>query len=171
MFSGGGKMRRLVYLMVVCSGLAGCGLFTPRNDFEDPAVEGTGTTDYFNFAALIASSGEKFSKLDWYELFDDQFRYVNAHLADVDYDKNEFINHLQQQQKLFSDAAVTWSNTGDFLRTQDTITLSDVSYTIQSGSTTFSGISRFTIIRSDNIWHIAFWVDEPETDPFFSRTE
>ena len=171
MFISGGIMRWLVFFLAVCSVFFGCGLFTPRTDFEDPAPEETGASDYLNFAVLIESSGEKFSKLDWYELFDDQFKYVNAHLADVDYDKNEFINHLQQQQKLFPDAAVTWNNTDDILRTQDTIMLSDVGYTIRSGNSTFTGISRFTIVRSSNIWHIAFWVDEPATAPFFSRTE
>lgn len=155
-------------MLTIIVAVTGCGLFTPRTDFEDPVI---GTEDYFNFATLIEGAKEKFSKLDWYELFDDRFKYLNVRLANVEYDKTAMINHLSQQHAIHGDAEVVWSNTDDFLKTQDTITLSNVRYSVQTGNSTFSGASRFVIVRSNTIWRIASWIDEPETDPFFSRAE
>ena len=164
-------MKRLMFSLFIAMGLAGCGLFTPRTDFEDPASEG-GTVDHFRFASLLEGSGEKFSKLDWYELFDDHFKYINVRLANVEYDKTALISHLFQQHEIYPQAVVKWSNTDGFLRNIDTITLSNAGYTVESGDDIFSGTSSFTIIRDAvNIWHIVSWTDEPATDPFFSPAE
>jgi hypothetical protein len=151
--------------------VGGCGLFTPRTDFEDPVTDYP-TVDYFNFGALLAGSSEKFSKLDWYELFDDNFKYVNVRLANIEYDKTALINHLYQQREIYPNVNVQWDNTSNFSRSINTINLSNVGYTVQDSTAQFTGTSSFVIIRdANNIWRIAIWTDEPDAVPFFSPAE
>ena len=156
---------------VFCCVVAGCGIFTPRDDFETPEVT-TSVGDPFHFADLLKGSGEQFSKLDWNDLFDEEFKYTNIRLADIVYDKQALINRLELQHEIFPGVVVNWKNEESPLINVDMITL-NVSYSIATTESPetplFSGNSGFVIVRgSDNIWRIRSWTDEPNGEPFFS---
>ena len=166
--------RLFFILLIVCSYFS-CGIFTPRDEFEDPLVDDT-EEDYFKFSKLLSGTGEEFSKLDWYELFDDGFKYTNVRSANIDHSKSDFINHLSQQQEVFPDYLVSWEKKESPLRNIDTITLNNVWYYVRepevSDSILFSGKSAFVIVRDDGfVWRITRWTDDPNDALFFSPGE
>lgn len=150
-----------------------CGLFMPRTDFELP--ESKKAEDPFNFRSLLEGSGEQFSKLDWYELFDTDFKYTNVRLGNIEYGQEAFINLLNQQVEIYPDVQVTWVNNEGFPGDVNLITLSNISYTITTSSqpdvVLFSGISQFILRRDQAQWRILEWTDEPTSESFFSPAE
>ena len=165
-------ISKFFLLPIAVSCWIGCGLFTPRTDFEPPISDQGGTVDHFNFVSLLEESGEKFSKLDWYELFDDDFRYINVRLASGSYGKTDLINHLSQQHEIYPDAKVDWVNREGIIRNINTITLSNVDYTVECSNDTFTGTGSFRCVRDDNnIWRIMQWNDDPDENQFFSPAE
>ncbi len=160
----------MIALTVLC-GLF-CSVFKPREDFDPPGTTGY-IDDPFNFAGILEGSGEEFLKLDWYELFDDEFEYVNIRLANIVYDKSAFINRLFLQQEIYPDVKVKWVNKEGFLITVNTITIRHVLYTVADkadpDTPLFSGSCGFVIVRHDDrIWRILSWTDEPDGVSFFS---
>ncbi|MBN1308704.1 MAG: hypothetical protein JXA18_12345 [Chitinispirillaceae bacterium] len=166
------SLPKIILTAILCCGFVSCGIFAPREDFELP-VSDERIGDPFNFASLLDGSGEQFSKLDWYELFDDKFEYVNVRLANIVYDKSALISRLFLQHDIFPGVAVTWVNNEGILITIDMITLRNVSYAVAMKETPetplYSGNSGFIIVRgNDNIWRIRSWTDEPSGEAFFS---
>jgi hypothetical protein len=166
------RILTVILTFVCCCGLISCGIFTPRDDFDLPESNAD-IDDPFNFGDLLEGSGEQFSKLDWYDLFSDDFKYSNVRLAKIDYDKSTLINRLFLQHDIFPRVVVSWVNNGGILSTVDMITLSNVSYTIAMaetpGTALYTGNSGFEIVRgTDKIWRIKSWTDEPSGEAFFS---
>ena len=167
-------MKLYYFIMIGLLLLIRCGIFSPRTDFELP--ESKKVEDPFNFGSLLDGSGEQFSKLDWYELFDSDFKYTNVRLGNIEYGQKELINQLNQQEEIYPDVEVKWVNDEGFPRDVDIITLSNISYTVfnpaQPDTILFSGISQFVIRRDQTkIWRILEWTDEPTNESFFSPAE
>ena len=163
---------RYIIIVVMCLTLPLCGVFTPRDDFEEPLNDKT-ADDYFNFQHLMTGTGEEFTKLDLYELFDEHFKYTNIRLANIDYMKSEMINFLSQQHERFPEYKVSWEKKDKPLRNIDTITMNNVWYTItepeHSDSVLYSGNCGFIIVRDlSSVWRLIRWTDEPADQSFFS---
>jgi len=166
-----GIMKRML-TVIICSVVFQCGIFSPRDDFELPGGDES-TGDPYSFAELLEGSGERFSELDWYDLFDEGFNYVNVRLANIVYDRSALISRLYLLREMYPRIVVTWQNNDRLLREIDTITLNNVFYAVADKDapdhSLYSGNSGFIIVRDyDKVWRILKWTDEPSGDAFFS---
>jgi|GEM_PF-5199865 len=169
------KVQIILMAVVLCLA-AGCGIFSPRTDFESPKGE-DGTVDPFNFGDLLDGSAERFTAEqlapDWTDLFSDDLRYVNVLSASLEYGKAALISHLSRQHNLHPGYTVKWERPGSFPAYADVITLTDIVYEVVDAASPqnalYSGTCRFIIVRDDkSMWRIHTWTDEPDSEPFFS---
>ena len=95
---------QITFLTVV---IAGCGIFTPRNQFEEPLfiIE----TDRFSFSKLLENSGENFTSLHLDEVFSESFTYkdINSR-GGLPYDKNQIKDKLRQIESEYPEIRIEW---------------------------------------------------------------
>ena len=168
-YINGMNLMRIIGATLLCNFMITCGIFTPRDGLEQPEIK-INIGDPFSFSTLLEGSGQQFSKLNWYELFHDDFTYTNTRLVGEPSDKTSFIDHLEGQYDQFPEATVAWDGMEFFSTSDDdTFILNDVTYKIVNADTSFdSGSSNFIIIRdSTSIWQILRWTDLPFTTKYF----
>jgi len=151
-----------LYLLI----LTGCGIFSPRDEFEKPSKDST-KEDSFNFSSLIGGTGYRFSNPgNLNELFSDDFFYKDINSGEhVRYTKNRLITCLEQL-KIDS---VVWSKGNGERRIQgDSIFINNFEYSVFIPGVydlaAYSGISNFRIVKIDMSWYIASWTDIPSSE-------
>lgn len=143
---------------------AGCSLFYPNDPVEYPEE----ISDTFNFAGILVTTYEKFSKLNYEDLFNDNFEY---HGNDYQvFFKRRLLDRLNQIEGTYDSIGVKWdttsaSNEPDIFDKNDTITLyrKYEIFTGQASDTlTHKGRSRFDLVFHSikNTWTIIQWYDE-----------
>lgn len=148
-----------------------CGIFTPRDDFEQP--DHMTHSDPYNFSEIIKGAGVSFDKLGYEDLFNNDFMYHDYNSGTCS--KNVFINYLQKTQLNHENMTVTWG-TPSIRREGDTLYLSEITYKVFLNGTSdipdFSGSSNFALIRTVQ-WRFIRWDDIPsdKSRSFFSPIE
>lgn len=161
---------------ICCCGVAGCGLFSPREDFELPRGD-QGVGDPFNFGFLMEGSPEYFRteqlKPLWSELFDDELVYTN-NLSSEKFNRDEVVSNLVQIYNRQRNYRVIWKKDKDFPSyTKNEIVLETVEYNVvdpdSSDTVPFSGSCNFTIVRDEkDLWRIKTWMDITSKGSFFA---
>jgi hypothetical protein len=147
--------------IIIASFLSGCGIFTPRDDFETPEKKSVAVVDRFNFATVISRATAKTYTLQTYEkLFNDNFKYHDLNSEECD--KNQFIKHLQQIENLYPRFSIVW----------DTITyapdniISGLKYTVTIDTTETPRVIRECslnmVLAKDGEYKIVSWDDFPD---------
>ncbi|HON09888.1 MAG TPA: hypothetical protein PLE24_03385 [Chitinispirillaceae bacterium] len=167
-------MRIAILITFLTVVMAGCGIFTPRNQFEEPLfiIE----TDRFSFSKLLENSGENFTSLHLDELFTESFTYkdINSR-GGLPYDKNQIKDRLRQIESEYPDLRIEWVDSS-FTRKGDSIFLEQTGYAVfldkNSLAPDFTGSSNFALARSTG-WQICRWIDMPSGNEksFFAPQE
>jgi len=160
-------------VLFVCS----CGLFSPRlSEYPEPDQE---IRDYFNFNTMLLLGGERFSKQNFEDFFDESFLYevgLNS------YSKTDLMNRLNLVLKNYDTLWVVWTEDPDRNEVLDqtktnvlyrTYTVHVVTFPDSSlpekTEVQYGGSSYFDITY-DNLrgWQISRWVDLPLSDQVHS---
>ena len=167
------QRRLLVAVFAAAVWCASCSIFSPR-DSELPVTPEN--VDPLNFAAIMEKSGsdglgtgEKFAKLRYEDLFDDELTYEDINSGV--YTKGQLIQRLQQIPIQYPSIKVTWEG-GEWWKRSDTLIFTDIKYSIETagaGSQIETGRSNFIVVKGWE-WHIAQWRDAPgkQDKSFFS---
>lgn len=167
-------MKYRLLLLVLFSG---CGIFTPRDDFQQPKSSGR-IPDPFSFSSLLDSTSERFTNLGYDELFSDQFRYVDINQGESrEFSKEQMKTRLRQIENLHNqDSLVVIWQDGDIIKNSDTIHIDEISYAVffsgTEGNPHFSGTSNMVIVKNGH-WQIHRWKDHPSSinPSFFSPVD
>ena len=158
-------MRKSLLIISLAAFFTGCGIFTPRDQFEEPDL--ISENDPFSFSALLKNSGQRFSRLHPDELFNDNLLYVDVNSgASFKYTKAQMKDRLRQIESKYPDFRVEWDEWNDSTSViiADTIYLEEARYSVflsrESQEPEYCGKSRFTIVRNQ-IWQIYRWTDIP----------
>jgi hypothetical protein len=143
--------------------ISGCGIFVPRDNFENPLFPNDKTSDPFNFNELMKSIGAGgANNINLNELFEESF-YYNIRGDENRIGKDIFINNLKTQKARYPDLSVKWEisiyPSGD-----KEMLVRDVKYSIFLDSDTildYSGRSEFLIVKIDS-WKFQGWTDIPD---------
>lgn len=114
-----------IAVQLICSG---CGLFSLRDDFEDPMRQ-ISQRDLFHFSEILNESTEEFSKLAYDDLLNDVFEFHDVNSNTATFNKQDFIGHLQQLENLYPKVWVEWKNQTALVR-GDTIFINDAQYSV-----------------------------------------
>jgi len=150
--------KRLV--LIIAMFFSGCGLFSPRENFEipDPNVN----SQPFSFESILDSIGEKFEKNGYEDVFIDSLIYQDMNSGV--FSKKDLVSHLQQVQLEYKSMVVTWYKGEILSKKADTLILTNVNYKIDLNSgaenAIYTGRSDFTFAKN-NQWQIVKWVDYP----------
>lgn len=151
-----------IAVLLICSG---CGLFSLRDDFEDPLRQ-TSPRDLFHFGELLNKSTEEFSKLAYDDLLNDAFEFHDVNSNKAIFTKQDFIGHLQQLENSNQEVWVEWKNQTALVR-GDTIFINDAQYDIylqgSADTADFQGKSTLQIVRNAGVWQFYRWTDVPDT--------
>jgi hypothetical protein len=155
--------------------LSGCGIFTPRDNFENPLAPNDKNTGSFSFNELMKFVGiEGLNNSDLDELFDFNFSY-NIRADENNIDKVIFIANLKAKNIQYPKLTVKWEKTIQPSTDNNEISFREVKYSIYLYSDTilsaYTGKSHIIIRKIENTWKIFKWTDIPdETDKnsFFS---
>lgn len=158
-------MIRLVILSILMI-FHGCGIFSPREDFEEPQGQ---TVDPYNFDGILSSLGEHFISTNPVELFDMGMVYIDFNTGpERKFNKNQLVNNFRNLLEQKYEFSVTWSDsTADHQDVGDSLFINKVRYQItykqkNSDSTiTEYGSSDF-ILKGKPAWKICFWADIPD---------
>jgi len=160
-------MRSRLIIIFILMFLSGCGIFTPRDQFEIPEAQDISENDPFSFSSLLKNSDQHFNRLHPDELFSDFIIYVDVNSgANVKYNKSQMKDRLRQAENEYPGLRVEWSEWNDSTSVLigDTIYLEEARYSVflsrESQEPEYFGKSRFTIVRNQ-IWQIYRWTDIP----------
>jgi hypothetical protein len=103
---------------------SGCELFYPDAQVENPEI--VKNDDPFAFAGLLQNTQERFSKLNYEDLFNERFTYFGN--DNQVFSRRQELDRLDQIERLFDDIQVTWdttaaSNEPSVFNKSDTISL------------------------------------------------
>lgn len=158
-------MIRFLTLLVFLTFLR-CGIFTPREDFEEP--DGN-TVDQYNFNGILSSLGERFISTNLVELFDDALIYIDFNTGpERKFNKNQLVNNFRNLLEQKYEFSVTWSDsTADHQDVGDSLLINKVRYRIiykeknGDNTTTEYGSSDF-VLKGKPAWRISSWTDIPD---------
>lgn len=158
------KTRLLILLALMA--FHGCGIFSPREDFEEPQGQ---TVDPYNFDGILSSLGEHFVSTNPVELFDMSMIYIDFNTGpERKFNKNQLVNNFRNLLEQKYDFSVTWSDsTADYQDIGDSLFISKVRYQIiykqKNGDSTVTeyGSSDF-ILKGKPAWKICYWADIPD---------
>ena len=148
---------------VIAAFAVSCGIFSPR-DSEIPPPDIRGGLDTLNFKAILAGTGEQFTKLQYEDLFSDALTYEDMNSGP--YTKDRLIQRLHYIQQQYQKIKVRWTAGGIWKNSSnDTIILSGLKYAVFLSGDYYStpddsGSSNFTVVK-DLEWHISQWYDMP----------
>lgn len=158
-------------LIIAVFFLSGCGIFTPRDNFELPEKKNSTIFDRFHFATVISQASAIPYTLQTYDkLFSADFRYHD--LNSEEYGKDQFIKHLQQIENLFPRFSITWDSVAF---AADNI-ISGLKYTIITDTTetpkNIRQCSLNMVLVRDGDYKILSWDDFPDGNQksFFAPT-
>lgn len=146
---------------VIAVVMASCGIFSPR-DSETPEIPGR--LDPLNFKAILAGTGEQFTKLQYEDLLSDTLLYEDMNSGP--YSKDRLIQRLHYIQQQYLHIQVRWTAGGIWKNSSnDTIILSGLKYSVFLSGDYYStpddsGSSNFTVVKGLE-WHISQWYDMP----------
>jgi hypothetical protein len=158
-------MRKVAFITAVFSlAVASCGIFDPR-PVEYPANEAV--QDQFNFASLLWNTNRQFTKLEYADLFTEDFVYVD--INGNEFDRKTFTDHLYTIQRRY-EISITWRDDSLHDKTiQDTFFI-DRSYHVSAMDTvaippksyTVNDQASFKLIfnSTKNNWNICYWKDK-----------
>ena len=158
-------MRIINYIVVLMAlAVSSCGIFEPR-PVEFPANEAV--QDPFNFASLLWNTNKQFTKLEYTDLFSEDFIYVD--INGNEFDRKTFTDHLYTIQRRF-EISITWRNDSLNDKTiQDTFFI-DRGYRISALDTlaippktyAINDQASFKLIFNPTInnWNICYWKDK-----------
>jgi hypothetical protein len=142
-----------------------CGIFSPR-PVEYPTP--TGVDDPFNFASILWSTGKKFTKLEYIDLFADGFSYIDVN--GNTFTKDDMRNHLITIQRQLTIKSSTWkkdtANPDIFF--SDTLIIVNRTYDVSAqdpllpaSEYAFADKASFRLLfnATKNAWTIAEWKD------------
>lgn len=150
--------------------LLSCGIFTPRES-EPPAPPGR--TDPLSFSAIMNGTGYQFAKLDYEDLFSEDFGYADCNSGSAN--RSQSIQKLQLIQRQNPVIAVQWTSGTVIPKPNDTFYLNGLQYKIflsgnMTGTPDDSGSSDFVVVEVNSDWQICLWRDCPNSQgrSFFS---
>jgi hypothetical protein len=148
------------------AGLAGCGLFSPRDSETPPAPS---AADPFNLAGLFEQAVPSVGKPNYDALIADTSVYQQDNALPVD--KQRLITRVGTVDSKYPNIHVVWTFSNSdppMFKTTDTTVLNNVLYKVFVNGTTdsslvYAGSSYFRIIFIDylNQWQILYWNDIP----------
>lgn len=162
-------MKNVFLLIFLHTFIVGCGIFTPRDSFEEPAW--STPDDPFNYNEILSSVGrrEKIVSTDPDELFDDKMSYIDNNI-EKKYPKKDFVSNIRilKQQYNFT---VTWGDSTKENPVQfsdDTLRINKISYKVvfaEKGSSINKieiGECDFKLVGKPSAMKISSWVNIPD---------
>lgn len=138
-----------------------CGIFQPRDVFEDPVVNSS-YDDPLHFSAIYESIGELVTWRNYDELFSDTLYYYDVISSIQISGKEIMVRHL----KNISVYSVNWTvESGSVSKGADYYYIPGVRYSISdsSGTVSYSGLSNIRLVN-DGRFKIVSWTDIPDGD-------
>lgn len=165
-----GFLNKILFLGLAA--LSGCGIFSPRDEFENPSDKSS-TKDPFNFSSLLQGTAFRFNNsANLNEIFSDKFVYQDINSGEhIRNSKDRLISRLEQ---LEIDSVVWKKGDGDRRIQGDSVIINNYEYSVyvpgMVDTVAFSGLSNFSIVKIDLSWYIVHWVDMPssEANSFFA---
>lgn len=159
-------MKRRILILLIMVVFHGCGLFSPREDFEEPQGQ---SVDPYNFDGILSSLGEHFISTNPVEIFDMGMIYIDFNTGpDRKFNKNQLVNNFRNLLEQKYDFSVIWSDsTADHQDIGDSLFINKVRYQItykpkNSDSTIIEYGSSDFILKGKPAWKICFWADIPD---------
>jgi hypothetical protein len=153
-------MDKILALVVIVV-FSGCGIFSPREDFELP--DSNAGSQLLSFGGILDSVGEKFEKTGYEDIFADSLIYQDMNSGG--FTKKELVSHLQQVQIEYKNMVVKWMpKRENSIKINETLILYKVEYLVilNTSADSITGRSDFTLAKN-NQWQIVKWVDYPSS--------
>lgn len=168
-------MNKLITLLILLV-FNGCGIFTPRDEFEEP--DGNSSIDPFNFDQLLSGQGQHFNSTDPDEIFDTGLIYIDFNTgSERKFSKVQITDNLRILKQNY-ELSVVWNDSfAEYNYVHDSMFISKVRYRISykeknGDSTKYEfGSSDFKLVKK-KIWTIYYWADIPDragSPSFFVR--
>jgi hypothetical protein len=164
------RIPGLVLIVPLLMVIGGCELFYPDSIVETPEL--VQNEDSLNFAGILDSTRERFTKLNYEDLFNERFTY---HASDNQiFNRRQLLDRLDVIERSYDQIQVLWdttaaSNEPDIFNKQDTVALYRKYHLITFSSTAkqqkdYYGRSRFDLMYHPfkNSWCILRWYDEKD---------
>lgn len=159
---------KIIFLFGLLLFSLGCGIFTPRDEFEEP--EGNTLTDPFNFSQILdlTKTGNRFSSTNPREIFNEKMIYSDKNSRE-EFSRVEFLDNLDRL-KLNYVFTVSWSKSSDYQLKNpgDSLIISGVKYVIEyrekdmDNAETLIENGSSTFILIGPVWKISSWIDTPD---------
>jgi hypothetical protein len=149
--------KKVILMMLII--FSGCGIFSPREDFEEP--DPNVKSQPLSFEGVLDITGERFEKNGYEDIFIDSLIYQDMNSGV--FSKKDLVNHLQQVQLDNQNMVLKWmpKRENTIIKT-DTLIFYKVEYIVNlnAGADSITGKSDF-ILAKNNQWQIVKWVDYP----------
>lgn len=169
-------MKAELLLICIILVFTQCGIFSPRDEFEEP--DSSTLVDPFNFDGILSGTGEHFLSTDLDELFDMGMVYIDANTGtNTHFYKTEFSNNLQYLKQMY-EITVNWGDTSTIedgssppvqvKYVDDSLIINQIEYRVEykkkntENPTTESQVGSCNfILVGKGAWKIHSWTDIP----------